>query len=96
MLTKEQILDYIKSNKIELMKKYHLTKIGIFGSYVRNEQDSISDIDILVEFGKPVGIEFIDLADELEELLKHKVDLVSINGIKPKYLKEIEQEIVYA
>jgi predicted nucleotidyltransferase len=55
----------------------------------------LHDIDILVEFRKPIGIEFIDLADELEEILKLKVDLVSKKGIKDKYLKSIETELEY-
>jgi predicted nucleotidyltransferase len=54
-----------------------------------------SDIDILVEFTKPVGIEFIDLADELEKMLKSKVDLVSKNGIKPKYYEAIKKDLIY-
>jgi uncharacterized protein len=49
----------------------------------------------LVDFDQPVGIEFIDLANELEEILKRKVDLVSRHGVKPRYLKEIEKDLIY-
>lgn len=77
------------------MGKYHLRSIGIFGSFTRPDFSEDSDIDILVEFDQPVGIEFIDLAEELEDLLKIKVDLVSKKGIKPRYLKEIQKDLIY-
>jgi predicted nucleotidyltransferase len=81
--------------KPELVRQYHVRTIGLFGSVVRNDFSSASDIDIIVDFNKPIGIEFIDLANFIEEKLKHKVDLVSKSGIKDKYLKVIEPEIVY-
>jgi predicted nucleotidyltransferase len=49
----------------------------------------------LIEYKKPPGIEFIDLAEELEKMLNRKVDLVSKNGIKPHYLAEIQKDLVY-
>jgi hypothetical protein len=49
----------------------------------------------LVEFDQPVGIEFIDLAIELEKILEKKVDLVSRNGVKSRYIKEIEKDLIY-
>jgi predicted nucleotidyltransferase len=92
-------LNFIKETLIKhkqrLTEKYGLSLIAVFGSYARNQQTEDSDIDILVEFRKPIGIEFIDLADELEEILKLKVDLVSKKGIKDKYLKSIETELEY-
>lgn len=82
--------------KPELVSKYHVKSIGLFGSIVREDFSAAqSDIDIIVDFSKPIGIEFIDLADYLERQLKRKVDLVSRNGIKSSFYKEIEQEIIY-
>lgn len=52
-------------------------------------------MDILVEFNRPIGIEFIDLAEELEQILQIKGDLVSKKGIKIKYFKSIETELAY-
>lgn len=69
--------------------------MALFGSVARNEENESSDIDILVEFNKNVGIEFIDLADELEKLLYNKVDLVSNKGIKNKYLQHIKRDFIY-
>jgi predicted nucleotidyltransferase len=58
-------------------KKFHVSSIGIFGSVVRNDFAENSDIDIIVDFSQPIGIEFIDLADLLEEKFHEQVDLVS-------------------
>ena len=78
------------------MRRFGVSSIGIFGSAVRNDFDpGKSDIDIIVDFSKPVGAEFIDLADFLETTFQQKVDLVSKKGIKNKYFREIEGEIVY-
>ncbi|GEP94142.1 nucleotidyltransferase family protein [Chitinophaga cymbidii] len=81
--------------KPELIDKYHISSIGLFGSVVRDDFSPSSDVDIIVDFSQPIGIEFIDLADYLEKKIKRPVDLVSKNGIKQKYYKEIEPEIVY-
>jgi predicted nucleotidyltransferase len=78
-----------------LEKQYAVSELGLFGSYARNEQNDQSDIDILVDFKRPIGIEFVDLAELLEKELDVKVDLVSRNGIKPKYFSAIQPEIVY-
>ena len=77
------------------MNRYHVRTIGLFGSIVRNDFSSQSDIDIIVDFTRPVGVEFIDLGDFIENKIKRKVDLVSKNGIREKYYKAIEREIVY-
>lgn len=81
--------------KPELLKKYHVSSIGLFGSVVRNDFKTESDIDIIVDFNGKIGIEFIDLAEYIEKTLKQRVDLVSRKGIKDKYFKAIESEIVY-
>ena len=89
------IKDILKRNKLRLTEKYGLSLIAIFGSYGRGQQTEKSDIDIFVDFNGPIGVEFIDLANELEKLLKAKVDLVSKNGVRPQYLKQIEQDLNY-
>lgn len=91
----DDIKQILKQLKPELVEKYHVHTIGIFGSAVREDFSPVSDIDIIVDFHQPVGIEFIDLADYIEAQLQKKVDLVSRNGIKDKYFEAIEGEIVY-
>jgi uncharacterized protein len=81
--------------KPELASKFHVSTLGLFGSIVRDDYSPQSDIDILVDFSKSIGIEFIDLANYLEKKLNRKVDLVSRKAIKDKYYKAIEREIIY-
>jgi hypothetical protein len=69
--------------------------MAIFGSVSRGDDTTESDVDILVELNQPIGIEFIDLADELQEILNKKVDLVSRKGIKNRYFKHIKNELKY-
>ena len=90
--TIKQILLQLKP---ELVDKYHVSSIGLFGSVVRDDFTSSSDIDIIVDFSEPIGIEFIDLANYIEEKLKTPIDLVSKKGVKQKYYKAIESEIIY-
>ena len=76
-------------NKIrKFFKDKPVIKAYVFGSYARNEQDEKSDIDILVEldYSKKIGMEYIRMQLDLEELLKLKVDLVSAGGLS-KYIK---------
>ncbi len=92
----EAIFNTLQKLKPELAKKFAVSSIGLFGSIVRDDfKPNKSDIDIIVDFSKPIGIEFVDLAEFLESQIKTKVDLVSKNGIKKSYFKEIEREIIY-
>ena len=88
----KKVLETIKP---DLLHKYNVTEIGLFGSVLRNDFTPKSDVDIIIDFSKPIGIEFIDLADFIEKKINRKVDLVSRNGIKQKYFQAIEKEIVY-
>lgn len=90
-----QTLAELQKAKPFLQEKYFLTKLAIFGSASRGEDTEQSDVNILVEFSAPVGMEFIHLAYELEALLHRKVDLVSRNGIKEKYFQAIKSDLVY-
>jgi hypothetical protein len=81
--------------KPEMEQRFFVNSIGLFGSVVRDDFKASSDIDIIVDFTKPVGIEFVDLANFIESKLDKKIDLVSRNGVKKKYFKQIESQIVY-
>ena len=95
MASYEPIKDVLQKNKPYLSKKYHISRIGIFGSYARGDADEKSDIDILVDFKCPIGLDFVTLAEELESMLRHRVDLVSSNAIKPNMMEHIKEDIVY-
>jgi uncharacterized protein len=92
----QMILTILKRAKPLLEKKYGVKDIALFGSYSRNTAiANKSDIDVMVDFSRPIGLAFVELADELEEMLQMKVDLVSRGGIKPKYFSVIEQDLIY-
>ena len=80
----QKFKEKIGVNKAEIEKKFRVKEIGIFGSYVRGEQNKNSDGDILVDFHEPIGLfRFMDLEEYLENLLKTNVDLVSQKALKP-------------
>jgi len=81
--------------KEHLLKTYPIKTLGLFGSVVRNDFAADSDIDEIVEFTRPVGMEFIELAEDLEKILQRKVDLVSRKGLRPQTFDFIKQEIEY-
>ena len=95
MMYLDSILDELKNLKPELSTKYFVDSIGLFGSITRNDFTDKSDIDIIVDFKKPIGIEFVDLAEFLEKKFNRKVDLVSKNGMKQNFYSEIKNEIHY-
>jgi predicted nucleotidyltransferase len=95
MKTLNEIIDSLAKRKKNLLKKYPIKSLAIFGSYSRNEQNEKSDLDILVEFDNKIGMGFIDLADELENSLHLKVDLVSKKGIKERYFQAIKSDLIY-
>jgi len=88
-------INKLKTAKSVLLKDYPIKHLALFGSVSRLEDDENSDVDIMVEFDRPVGMEFIHLCYELEKILNRKVDLVSRKGIKDKYFNEIKTDLIY-
>jgi len=97
MRTSEELLEKLEEN-IEHIKKYGVKDIGLFGSYVRNEQKSESDIDILVKFelGKKTFDNYMDLKFFLENLFNRKVNLVVTEALKPDFKPYILGSVKYA
>jgi len=90
----DEIKEILKKHETGLKEKYRVKKIGIFGSYLRGEAKEESDLDILVEFEKPIGFfKFLELEEYLSNLLGIKVDLVSKKALKPHIGKYILEEV---
>jgi uncharacterized protein len=93
-MTKEDIKKVLIRNK-RILKKYKVNKIGIFGSFATGKTKKKSDVDLLVEFKDMIDLfDFVHLNDEIQQILKNRVDLVTPDtikpDIKPKILKEVE------
>ncbi len=95
MKSLEDIKAIIVQNQDILEQKYKVKSLAFFGSYVRGEQESGSDVDIMVEFSEPVGLLFIHLADYLESILGMNVDLITPEAVKPNRRKYIMDELEY-
>ena len=92
----QQIKATIRKHLPELSQKYQVRSLGVFGSYIHNQQTPASDLDILVTFRKPPGLlKFIELENHLTDLLEVKVDLVMKDVLKPAIGKHILNEVVY-
>ena len=95
MKSSEEIKEILSEHKEEIREKYGVVILGVFGSYARGEQKETSDVDILIEIERPIGLKFFELWDELEKLLGCEVDLVREKllreEIKSDILKEVER-----
>ncbi len=92
--TLEELRKTLTSHKSELEKRYKVREIGLFGSYVKNEQKKSSDVDVLVEFKEtPTLIKFVNLENYVSDLLELNVDLVMKRALKPNIGKAILEEV---
>ena len=92
---KEEIIQTLRRHLPEIKQKFPVSTLALFGSYARDEQTANSDIDVLVEFNGDIGLEVVDLLDELEGILHHQVDLVIKRSLKPHYRPHIERDAIY-
>jgi uncharacterized protein len=96
MKTLEEIKQWLVQNKSLLQERYKVRELGVFGSYVRQEQTETSDVDVLVEFFEtPSLLKFVNLENYLSDNLGVKVDLVHKAGLKPRIGERILAEVVY-
>ena len=96
MLTKEEILSKLRELKPTLNKEFAVKEIGLFGSFSDGSSTPESDIDLLVEFEKPIGWKFFSLEIYLEKKFGRKVDLVTKNALKDQIKEPILKDINYA
>jgi uncharacterized protein len=92
--TAKEVLDNLEKNRI-LLKKYHVRKIGLFGSVSRDESNDESDIDLLVDFEEKNFDNYFGLANELENVFGRKVDLLTEKGISRYIYPYIKNEVLW-
>jgi len=97
VLNLKKITNILKEYKEKLKEKYGVKEIGVFGSYIREEDKEKSDLDILVEFEEDADVDllkFVNMENYLSELIGVKVDLVERSGLKPRIGKHILKEVI--
>ena len=95
-MTLTEIQTLLQQNRKFLQDTFGVQTIGVFGSYARQTADPASDIDLLVEFSRPIGWEIVDLQAYLETLLGKEVDLVTTKALKPQLRSTILNQVIYA
>jgi predicted nucleotidyltransferase len=93
MVTREQLLKLLREQYPYLATEYGIKRIGIFGSYAKGEPEETSDVDILVEFERPIGFKFIELVEYLERLLGRRVDVLTPAGLQGIRVTHVAQDI---
>jgi len=94
----QSILQKLRAYLPEIKDQYQIKTMGVFGSYVRGEENDHSDIDVLVEFNQDIEfglLTFCHLENQLSERLGRRVDLVTKDGLKPHLGEDILKEVVY-
>ena len=99
MLTREKVAQILREQYPFLASEYGVKRIGFFGSYARGTFTEASDIDIVVEFDRPVGFRFVEFSEYLESLLGKSVDVLTPAGIQgirvERIARSIEESTVY-
>lgn len=94
-MSTNQIEAKLKEIKPLLTEKFHVSKIGYFGSYANGQSTAESDLDLLVEFSKPVGWSFFTLESFLEKSLGLRVDMVTKDALKQRIKDSILDQVIY-
>ncbi|MEI8166587.1 MAG: nucleotidyltransferase family protein [Chloroflexales bacterium] len=88
-------IERLRTHRAAFVARYHIAELGIFGSYIRNEQRPESDLDVLVAFSEtPSLFTLVALEDDLSALLQIKVDLVVKTALRPRIATHILREAV--
>ena len=93
MLTRERIIELLNEHRPYLASEFGVHKIGLFGSFANGHPDEQSDVDIVVEFDRPIGLRFIELVEYLEKLLGRKVDMLTPRGVQGIRIKSVAKNI---
>lgn len=98
-MTREEVIEILRKERANFVSEYGVKRIGLFGSYAKGTPARGSDIDIFVEFERPIGLKFIQFAEYLEKLLGNSVDILTPVGVETirveKVARNIAESIVY-
>ena len=95
-MTKQEIITFLREHKQELELRFGVGRIGLFGSYARDEGRVESDIDIVVQLhGENLADNFFGTLHYLEDHLPHRIDLGMESSLRPEIRARVEKEIIY-
>ena len=95
-MTRDEVLQILRENQDMLNERFGVRSLALFGSVARDEATADSDVDLLAEFERPVGLfELFALQDELESLLNCSVDVGTVDSLKPRIRAQVLEEAVY-
>ncbi len=95
MTTRHELHAALLALKPELAARFHVTRLGYFGSFAADQARPDSDVDILAEFSQTPGWEFFELEEMLEIALSRRVDLVTPQALKAQLLEQILAQVRY-
>lgn len=93
MLTKREVIDILKKEQAVLKSRFGVKKAAIFGSFATDTACEKSDVDIFLEFDKPVGLRFIQLCDYLDNKLGKKADILTPGGLAGIRVERVRESI---
>ncbi len=95
--TAEEIRQILQAHRDILRERYGVQTIALFGSYARGDATPESDVDLLVELEKPIGLRFFELWDYLESIVGTRVDLLTPGALrrKPRLQERVQEDLVY-
>ena len=95
MMDTNEVIDKLQRIKPDLQRDYAVKSVGLFGSFATGTYTDSSDVDILVEFERPVGWRFFALENYLEKTLNRKIDLVTASALKEQIKPFIISQVQY-
>jgi len=93
--SRDEIVQSLARCKSKFQSQYGISKLALFGSYARGEQREDSDVDVLIEIDPSIGLDFVTLAEKIEQEIGLPTDVVSSGAIKPRYRQAIEPDLIY-
>ena len=98
-LTREAVLRRLRESRPQLTAQFGVQRLGLFGSFARETAQESSDIDLIVELQRPLGLKFMELVEYLERLLGRKVDVLTPAGLRgirlPEVARQIEESVIH-
>lgn len=98
-MTREKVVGILRKELPYFISEYGVKRIGLFGSYAKGTPTKASDVDILVEFDKPIGLKFVEFAEYIERILGRKVNILTPGGINSirveRVARDIKESVVY-